>query len=331
MEVIPGFFPVILFLLFLYLLDNFKLVRFNTLLTCLLWGVLSAVIAIGLNTAIAAWLDLDFNSLSKYAAPIIEESLKALVIFYLISSKRIGFMVDAAIYGFAAGAGFALVENIYYLLNGQLNHQLAVWIIRGFGTALMHGGCTALLAVFLIGRIARSAKTAIIILQGMLIAILLHAAFNQFLLNPLVQTLAIMVLLPALFLLVFRYSNARLQQWMELEFNSEVELLSMIRKGEFRSTKAGNYLMSVKAHFSPETIVEMLCYIGLYLELSIKAKRNLMLKENGFPIMVEEDLESKLAELAHLRKQIGPLGEMSLAPLIRMNYRTLWTLNQLKS
>jgi protease PrsW len=331
MEVIPGFFPVLLFLIFLYLLDNFKLVRFNILIICVLWGILSAALATWLNTRTALWLDLDFNSLSKYAAPMIEETLKALVIFYLISSKRIGFMVDAAIYGFAVGAGFALVENIYYLFYGQVNHQLGVWIIRGFGTALMHGGCTALLAAFMIGRIARSGKALGVGVQGMLIAVLLHAAFNQFLLTPLVQTLAIMILLPALFLLVFRYSNAKLQQWMEMEFSSEVELLGMIRKGEFRSTKAGNYLISLKSHFSPETIVEMMCYISLYLELSIKAKRNLMLKENGFPIPIDDDLEPKLVELAHLRKQIGPLGEVSLAPLIRMNYRTLWALNQLKA
>ena len=73
----------------------------------------------------------------------------------------------------------------------------------------------------------------------------------------------------------------------------------------------------------------MYCYIALYLELSIKAKRNLMLKENDFPIIVEDDLQPKLKELAQLRKQIGKIGELAISPLIRMNYRNLWKLNQL--
>jgi len=54
-----------------------------------------------------------------------------------------------------------------------------------------------------------------------------------------------------------------------------------------------------------------------------------MLKENEFPIIIESDLPAKLNELAHLRKQIGKVGEMALKPLIRMDYRNLWKLNQL--
>ena len=48
-------------------------------------------------------------------------------------------MIDAAIYGFAVGAGFAFIENIYYLHSLE-HHKIVVWIIRGLGTAVMHGG-----------------------------------------------------------------------------------------------------------------------------------------------------------------------------------------------
>ena len=74
----------------------------------------------------------------------------------------------------------------------------------------------------------------------------------------------------------------------------------------------------------------MYCYIQLYLELSIKAKRNLMLRESGFPPIAENDIQNKLLELAALKKQIGKVGEITLAPLISMNYRDLWKLNLLK-
>jgi len=130
---------------------------------------------------------------------------------------------------------------------------------------------------------------------------------------------------------VFRISNSRLQHWLEIEFNSEIELLAMIRQGKLSDTKAGKYLLSVKDRFDPATVVDLYCYLALYLELSIKAKRNLMLRESGFPIIIEPDLDSKLQEIKQLRKQIGRVGEFALAPLIRMNYRNLWKLNQLET
>jgi RsiW-degrading membrane proteinase PrsW (M82 family) len=330
MNFILCFFPVILFLTFLFLLDSFNLVSVKSLIFCLLWGALCAASAYFLNTMMANILDLDYSFLSRYVAPFTEETLKALFVFYLISKKKIGFMIDAAIYGFAVGAGFSLVENFYFLFKSSIELSTLTWIIRGIGTASMHGGCTSFFAILFIVGISRSENWLIASLPGLFLAYLLHSGFNHFPLNPVLQTLLILLVLPVIFVLVFSISNSRLQQWLEIEFNSEVEILNMIRKGEFRSTKTGIYLISVKERFAPGTIVDMYCYIGLYLELSIKAKRNLMLRENDFPIIVEADMESKLRELAQLRKLIGTIGEMTLAPLIRMNYRNLWKLNQLK-
>jgi len=55
-----------------------------------------------------------------------------------------------------------------------------------------------------------------------------------------------------------------------------------------------------------------------------------MLKENGFAPIIEPDIDGKLKELGQLRKEIGKVGELTLSPLIRMNYRNLWKLNSLK-
>ncbi len=330
MNVVFNFFPVLLFLAFLFLLDSFQLVRVQTLIMCLLWGTVCAVFAYFLNTLIAENWMIEFTSLSRYVAPVIEETVKALFIFFLISKKKIGFMIDAAIYGFAIGAGFSLTENIYILFSSPPEYNLLTWIIRGFGTAIMHGGCTSFFSLLFVGGINRSENRFFAAIPGLLLAILFHSGFNHFPLNPVLQTLLIVTLLPVAFVLVFRLSNKMLQQWLEIEFNSEVKILNMIRKGDFGSTKAGEYLKSLKEQFKPETIVDMYCYISLYLELSIIVKRNLMLKENDFEIIVEEDVQPKLKELVQLRKQIGKVGELALAPLIRLDYRNLWKLNQLQ-
>jgi hypothetical protein len=82
----------------------------------------------------------------RYLAPVVEEALKAAFLVFRIRTGRVGFLVDAAIHGFAVGAGFALVENVYYL-NRLDDAPLGVWVVRGFGTAVLHGSTTAMFAV----------------------------------------------------------------------------------------------------------------------------------------------------------------------------------------
>ncbi|MBU2554869.1 MAG: PrsW family intramembrane metalloprotease [Bacteroidetes bacterium] len=331
MEIIFSFLPVLLFLFILYRLDSFKLVKVKMLVMCLLWGMLATFLVYYTNNWLREQLGLKFEDFSRYGAPLTEEIFKVALVVYLISRKKIGFSVDAAIYGFAAGAGFSLAENVFYLLVMNTETGMMVWLLRGFGTAMMHGGCTALFAMIIMDGINRNKPLVLAIFPGLIAAFLIHSVFNHFFLNPFLQTALIFIVLPLVFVVVFQRSNSVLQNWLEIEFNSEVEMLRMIRQGKISHTKAGDYLISLKQHFSPEVLVDLHCYFSLYLELSIKAKRNLMLKENGFPLIEEADIMEKLLEIKMLRKQVGKLGELALQPLVRMNHRELWKLNLLKS
>ncbi|TVR38918.1 MAG: PrsW family intramembrane metalloprotease [Bacteroidia bacterium] len=326
-----GFFPVMLFLLCLFLLDSFKLVSARWLVACLLWGIISAVIAFFVNTAVVEGVHLSYEALTRYVAPVTEELIKAALLFVLIARRQIGFMIDAAIYGFAIGTGFALAENLWYYIHLGADFNVLLAIVRGFGTAIMHGGVVAIAAIFLIEGMQRNNHMITGGSIGLLAAILLHSAFNHFIFDPLLMTMLIIIFLPLVFYLVFMYTMRYLQNWLEVEFSNEVDMLRMMRQGHFRDTKSGHYLASLKEHFPPETLVDMYCFFSLYLELSIKAKRNLLLKESGFPVIIEPDIKHKLMELKLLRKQIGKAGEMALWPLVRMSHRELWELNQLDS
>lgn len=321
--------PAFLFLIFLFVLDSFKLVLIRFILLALGWGVLCTVIAYYLNNLLVWQLSLTFNSLSIYLAPATEELLKIVFIIVLIKLKRIGFMIDAVIYGFAVGAGFALAENVFYLYTNN-DPNLLVWIIRGLGTSIMHGGCTALFALIVVGVKSRNSLQIVHFFLAFVVAYLIHSVFNHFFITPILQTAGIVIILPLLFITIFNINERQLQNWLEIEFANEVELLKMINKGQFLNTKAGEYLNSLKTKFKGEVILDMYCFISLYLELSIKAKRNIMLKESGFEAIVEPDLQRKLYELRQLRKQIGKTAEITLSPLIKLNYRSLWKLKILE-
>ena len=72
-------------------------------LTC----VAAAVASYLLNRAVLNAGLADRETLTQFVAPAIEETLKLLFVIVLLRARKVGFVIDAAICGFAAGAGFA--------------------------------------------------------------------------------------------------------------------------------------------------------------------------------------------------------------------------------
>jgi hypothetical protein len=107
-------------------------------------------------------------------------------------------------------------------------------------------------------------------------------------------------------------------------------MLQMIKKGKFASTRSGEYLLTIKNRFSPLVVFDMLTYVSLFLELSIKAKRNLLLKESGFEVIKIPALDNYFKEMKSLRKSIGKTGLMAIHPILRMSKKDLWKLTLLE-
>ncbi|MBM4131769.1 PrsW family intramembrane metalloprotease, partial [bacterium] len=134
--------PVLIFLLALVRVDTFRLVRPRRVVIALAAGGTTALGTYFLNTWLLGLTGLETWRFAVTVAPLVEEAVKGASVAWLVATRRAAFLVDTAILGFALGAGFALVENVYYL--SQLpDAPLLVWAVRGLGTAVMHGGVTA--------------------------------------------------------------------------------------------------------------------------------------------------------------------------------------------
>jgi RsiW-degrading membrane proteinase PrsW (M82 family) len=138
--------PVILLLLVFDRLDVFNLIPLKTICALGLAGGSLAALSFLASWRILDGFPIGFTVHSRYVAPPLEEALKALPVIWLFFRNRVGFKLDAAIAGFAVGAGFSVVENAWYL-NEYVTANFSAWLVRGFGTAIMHGGATALFAV----------------------------------------------------------------------------------------------------------------------------------------------------------------------------------------
>ncbi|MEI7981626.1 MAG: PrsW family glutamic-type intramembrane protease [Bacteroidota bacterium] len=323
--------PVFLLLAMLLYLDSIRLVSKTIMLISLLWGVVSAGLSFFLNTFLINYLRISFETYSVFMAPFVEEILKLALILVLIRKNRIGFMIDGAIYGFSIGAAFAFCENLFYLFHfANAESNLMVWITRGFGTAMMHSGTTAIFAILCMSALTRQARLTPGVLWGTLAAVLIHGIFNQFLVSPLLSTLIILVVIPVSISLIFQSNEKSIRNWLEMEFDTEVSLLRMIKKGRFSETKAGLFLLSVKHHFPKEVVLDMYCFISLYLELSMKAKSYIMLKENDLEIAPDPEIPARLKEIKALEKAIGRAGYLAISPILRVSHKDLWKLSLLE-
>ena len=320
-----GFLPVLAFLATLVYLDSYKLVRLRSIVLTIAIGGLSAVLAMILNIWLLHLSAVETTTFARYLAPVIEEILKAFYIIVLMRIRRIGFPVDGAVYGFAIGTGFALIENIYYM--STLGHSsILLWIVRGFGTAVMHGGTTAIFAIILRTLADRHTSTTTVFLPGLVVAVIIHSIFNHFVLPPIVMTILIIVFFPLLIFVVFNRSEKSTREWLGIGMDADTELLEVISSGEISKTRVGRYLESLKKTFPGKVVADMLCFLRIYLELAVRAKGILLMREAGFEISSDSEIRAKLEELKFLEKSIGKTGKLAILPFMNISSRDLWQL-----
>lgn len=317
-------FPVVLFLAFLIYCDSFKLVPFRLILTLIGVGAMVTVAGYVSNNFAYLHFPGDFTAFSRYGSPFVEEALKAAPLVFLVRTRRVGILVDAAIAGFCVGTGFAVVENLYYLA-ARGEASIVIQLVRGFGTAIMHATATATFALVAISmRERRPANGSAAFALAYMSAVGLHSGFNHLLVYPMSATLMITVALPVVFVFIFHYSERSVRDWMEAGLDSKMQLLKSISSGVVLQTPAGQYLQSLRERFNGETLADMLCYLGLHGELVLRAQGTLILRETGWKVPdLDEETRERLAELKHLELLIGRTGMLVLHPLVGSNSKKL--------
>lgn len=323
--------PVLLFLAALVHADSYKLIRLRTVLGLVAIGALAAGASYVLNVYASARFAGNFEAYSRYVSPWIEEALKAAVLMILIRTRRVGLPVDAGIAGFAIGTGFAMIENLYYL-ESRPGIALGVHVIRGFGTAIMHGGTATVLAMISVTIYERRPNAGLyLLLPGYLAAVALHSGFNFLLVRPALATAATLLALPLVVYLVFQNSEKALREWLDEDLDSKVELLELINRGAFLDSHAGRILRALSDRFRGEDLADMLCLLRLHGELALRAKGVLLLRESGMQEPpLDDETRDKLAELGQLERAIGRTGLLALRPLMMATGKDIWQLRLLK-
>ena len=319
--------PVAVYIFLVYKLDNFSLLSVKRLLLLMVSGMLAALLCFGLFYLLQARLS---EKTSDILFPLLEEAVKAIPLLLLARRKRIAFFIDSVICGAAVGGGFSVLENIFYLV---LDNDIAFGtaLFRGLEVALIHMGCSAIVATALMFtvRLAERVKARLAVKRAdtvmavflLIAAPALHVAHNSFHFNPIIQFVAVFGSMAALLVWTYQYDDNMIHRWLDRGLDKQVSLLSSIREGALGDTKTGKFLMSVKEQFPPEVFFDIICFVQLYVELSVASKSRFMMREAGLDLPLEEDQKqlhlAQYTEFKSLEKRLSRSARMAVAPVVK--------------
>ena len=317
-------------------LDVFKLMSVWETLGLLLLGGIAAAIAYPFSGAFLDNLPIGFNNYSRFVAPWIEEAMKAIAIISLFRFNRIGFKLDAVISGVAVGAGFSVVENIFYLMRFQ-DLPPTVWMVRGLGTAVMHGTTLAILAALAHELAERETRGAagdydfnpLWFVPGFLAAVAIHTLFNQFPQQPMTALLGTVIIAPLALIAIFRFGAGEAQRWLAVEREAHRALLQTLSAGRFQDDPAGRRIAALAARSDAQTATHIHEYSQLLTRLVLIAEDTL-LEQSTTGDRIDVDLGAELARLAELKRKIGRSTMVALTELLPFSLNDYWELSELR-
>lgn len=329
--------PVLLMLMLFAWLDVFKLMQPRELIGPLIMGGIMAFVAWPISGQMLDNLPMGYSFYSRVVAPWIEEALKTVPIILLIMANRIGYKIDAIIFGFAIGAGFSVVENSFYLVRFP---ELAapVWMVRGLGTAVMHGTTTAVLAAVAHELGERGLRSTgekkgfnpLWFLPGYVVASLIHLTFNQFPSRPGLVMLATLVAAPIILIGLLRFGESETQQWLAEESESHRRWLEEWRGGGFPADESGRRIAALADRTSKAEADLIREYCMLKTELVLTAEEELMDRDRRLEDSERLKLREAFDRMSRLQQQIGRTGFAALRRLLPFSRNDEWELAELQ-
>lgn len=327
MPFVAALLPVAVYIFVVYELDSFSLLGVKKLLMLVGCGMLAALLCFGLFQLLDPFVPV---RLSEFLYPLLEELVKAFPLWLLARRKRIVFFIDSVICGAAVGGGFSILENIFYLVLGE-PMGLGTVLFRGLEVALVHMGCTALMATsfMFVVRLEERVKAKLPVKRAdIAMAVLLsvapliaHALHNTLPLNPYLQFFFLLGTMGGLLVWTWQYDGDMIYRWLDRGLDKQVSLLQSIKEGHLGDTKTGEFLMSVKESFPPEVFFDIICYVQLNIELSVAAKSRFMMREAGLDLPLEKEQAegclSQYQEFKILEGQLGKSARMAVAPVVK--------------
>jgi hypothetical protein len=251
--------------------------------------------------------------------------------------NRIGYKLDAVISGFAIGAGFSVVENIFYLTIFP-SYGTGTWLVRGFGTAIMHGTTLAVLAAIAHEFAERETReiaadyhfNIVWFVPGYGVAVALHTAFNQFPDRPMIAMLGAVLFAPLALITILNFGTAEAQRWLAAECDEHRMQVEILRSGRWPEGPSGRKIAALAQRLDPETVKRIRRYWELQAWLVAQAEETMIEEAAGDAEFDPPQIRAAIAELDGLKQAIGRSTFAALQALLPFSRNDLWEVSELK-
>ncbi len=319
----------LLSLYMIYKLDLYKTGEFRTVLVCFISGATAFGAASLVNRTIYDQNWLDAIDIIRYSAPLAEEILKGMLLWYLVRRPKFTYFVEGAVYGFAAGVGFAIFENFQYILEAG-GGGFGVAISRVISTNLMHATTTSLLGIALgYARFERLFRQILASLAGLLVAILLHMGFNNLVTRVDSGLLLIYAAgsgLAGAGLIAFAIQKGLQEEkaWIE----EKLGMADRVTKGEAavvqRFEKMDEILEPLAERFGEKKAAQIERFLTTQARLGIMRKSLDKLSDERMKRSVDEQMSKLRLEMDAARREVGSYAMLYLRHTFPEDSSPLW-------
>jgi RsiW-degrading membrane proteinase PrsW (M82 family) len=319
--------PLLIFS-FIHTFDFYQTGQFHIILKCLFWGGVTFAPATFVNWTLTHFWPTNQDAIVNFAAPIYEEIFKGLVLLYLVRRAKFTYSVDGAIYGFAVGTGFAVVENyVYIYINSSAAAQIAFQ--RIFLANLIHAFSSAAIGITLgISRLGIPKKRWRLPVFGLLLVIVQHMFFNILIgregIHPVIFFLPV---LPGILFIFYIMQRGKKQArgWIKEKLGME----NRVTRGEAalvdHLADPEDTLYPVVERFGAETTsqVEKLLYLQAHIGIKSKALDGLR-GNNTIYKAVEAEINEMRTEMKKIQREIGLYAMLFVRGLFTDEMASVW-------
>ena len=251
--------------------------------------------------------------------------------------NQIGYKLDAVIAGFAIGAGFSVVENVIYLAAFS-----RLWGGHLAGPRLWHrrdarrdargaGGVAHEFAE----RETREAAGDFDFhlwwfVPGYLIAVAMHAAFNQFPDRPLIAMLGAIIVAPLVLIAIFYFGAREAERWLVAELAEHRDALGALRGGRWPDGAAGQKIAALASRLDAEGAKRIRRYWELQAWLVAEAEETMMEEATGDAEFNPGEVRAAFAELDGLKRALGRSTFAALQALLPFSRNDQWEVAELR-
>jgi RsiW-degrading membrane proteinase PrsW (M82 family) len=212
-SVLAAIIPMLVYLFLIWRFDKYDREPVTLVLLNYFWGAFGAILLTLIFGSLVHLLissfeiqrtTVDFLG-SVISAPVIEEITKGFFLLIMIKNRNFDNITDGVVYGGAIGLGFGMTENLMYFIanSSSAGTWLFIVMVRTLFSAVMHCVATGTLGVFLAYAKYKKMNQKIIFgLLGLIIAMLIHAAWNTFVSLESTTWIGVVFMISAIFVFI---------------------------------------------------------------------------------------------------------------------------------